>query len=216
MKIISALLFLALLVIGVAWLAIQNLPAWYQAGQPNHSALQLSKQIEREGLARFWASRLADVTRGEIQLNQTEFNALMLASLKSSRNGRRILSVSDAVNTNLTDDGIEFGLVVDLQKAARQDAKTRRAIEKIQRIFPLLDDSHLFIGFTGTPIARNGEITFAEDMRINIGSIPLSRSLLESLGVPVQRAEELSLPIRYLTVQSPWALRRAYSANLIS
>ena len=53
-------------------------------------------------------------------------------------------------------------------------------------------------------------------MRINIGSIPLFRSLLESLGVPVQRAEELSLPRRYLTVQSPWELRRAYSANLIS
>ena len=202
MKVILALLFLVLLVVGLGWFAMQSLPAWYQADQPNHQALQLSEQIEREGVVRFLASRSADVMRGELQLNQTEFNALLLASLKSSRNGRRILRVSDAVNANLTEQGIEFGLVIDLQKAARQDAKSRRAIDKIQRILPLLDDSQLYLSFTGKPIARNGEIAFADDISMQIGSLPLSRSLLETFGVSGQRVDEMSLPLRYLKVSS--------------
>ena len=202
MKIILAGLFLILLVAGVGWFALQGLPAWHQADQPNQDARQLSKKIEQEGVARFLASRAADVARGELQLNQTEFNALMLASLKSSRNGRRILTVSDTINADLTEQGIEFGVVVDLQKVAKQDVKSRRAIEKVQRLLPLLDDSQLYLSFSGKPIARNGEIAFADEISVQIGSIPLSWSLLKTLGVPVERVAELSLPLRYLNVTS--------------
>ena len=137
-----------------------------------------------------------------MRLSETEFNALLMASLSSSKDGRRLLSVSDAINADLQDERVELGVVVDLEKAAKQDAKTKKRVDQLLQALPLLDKSKIHVAFSGRPIAKNGNLAFADDISMKIGAIPISNSLLRQLGVPLDRVSNASLPLQLMSIKS--------------
>lgn len=200
------LLLIAIVCGGLAtvWYSTQTLPAWYEDGvsQQDEVAQQLANQISGEGLGQFLGSKITDVMSGQLALSETEFNALLLSSLQSSTEGRQVLSVSDAVNAQIRDGELEIGAVLDLNKVAAIDARAREAVEEVSRALPLLDQSKIYLSLTGQPIARNGEISFSENFSVKIGSIPISSGMLEKFGVPVYKATQSSLPLKYMTVNS--------------
>jgi len=197
-------IFLTLGVAAYAWYSAQALPEWYQSekSREDQTAQQLSAKIQQQGTAKFLGSKFADVMQGKLVLSEPEFNALLQASLQSSRDGRRLLQVSDAVNARITDDGIELGVIVNLEKVAKYDAKAKKSVDKVLDALPLLNKSRIHVGLSGQPIARNGELAIAEDYSISIGSIPLSSSLLNSWGVPTERLASESVPIKLLSIKS--------------
>lgn len=227
---IFVILVVALIsVAAYAWYGSQTLPDWYQptpaqtqdqqavlgaasdgsnelaehAGAAQaHAIEQLTRTINEQGIGQFLGNKFAGVMRGELALSETEFNALMVASLQADPDGRRLLSVSDAVNARLRPDELELGVILDLNKVAQMDARARDAVAKVRDALPFLDRSKMAIAVTGQPVARNGEIGFSDDFTITIGSIPLSSALLEQLGVPVHKARSASLELRYLRVNS--------------
>jgi len=199
------LLVLVALGIAVAWYSAQSLPDWYQASDKSPQqrvTKQLSEQIKQRGVAGFLGDKFADVMNGQLILSQAEFNALLLASLESSKDGRRLLNVSEAVNAQIRDGELELGAVLNLDKVAQLDARSRQAVDKLTGALPFLDKSRMFLAVTGRPIARLGNIAFDDDFVIKIGSVPISSDLLSQLGVPVEKAASASLPIKYMTVKS--------------
>jgi hypothetical protein len=180
------------------------MPDWYEADQSRQEQVvdTLTDEIKQQGVGKFLGNKFADVMRGEMRLSETEFNALLVASLSSSKDGRRLLSVSDAINADLQNERIELGVVVDLEKAAKQDAKTRERVDQLLQALPLLDKSKIYIAFSGRPIAKNGNLAFADDISIKIGSIPISNSLLRQLGVPLDRVSNASLPLQLMSINS--------------
>ena len=197
-------IMILLVVAGLAWYSAQSLPAWYQLdiAQNDRVAEQLNDQIEQQGLGSFLSGKLADVIRGELVLSETEFNALLLASLNSSEDGRRLLEVSDAVNADLSVDGIELGVIVNLHKVANRDSKSKQAVETILQALPLLDKSRVFIAVKGHPIARDGNLALSDDISLRIGSITLPNSFFRQLGIPVHHASRSSLPLSFMAIKS--------------
>ena len=185
------------------WYSSQSLPSWYtQEEQESKAVGQLTDSIRKKGVSKFLAGKLADVMKGALELSEVEFNALLLASLHSTRDGQVLLSVSDAINAELRKDELEIGVVLDLNKVAEINTKYAKAVDKITEVLPLLDKSRLFIAVKGKPIAVNGNIAFAQDIGLKIGAIPISSSFLEQLGVDLNKASSVSLPIKYLRVKS--------------
>ena len=197
------LLLVAAFVAG-AWYTAQSLPSWYEQEKPQSQrvANNLSEEIKKKGVGSFLGGKFAEVMNGELNLSETEFNALMLASLQSSKGGRRLLAVSDGVNAQLRNDELEIGAVVDLKKLAATDAKSKKAVDKLTDALPFLSNQKLSVAISGTPIARDGNIAFDQDLSLTIGSVPIPNSVLKSLGVPVERATQESLPLKYLKVTS--------------
>jgi len=201
------LLFIALIaaaVLGAIWYSSQSMPDWYQPEQPHQQQVvdTLADDIKQQGVGKFLGNKFAEVMRGEMRLSETEFNALLLTSLSSSRDGRRLLKVSDAINADLQNDRIELGVVVNLEKAAQQDAKNKKRVEQLLQVLPLLDKSRIYVAVSGRPIAKNGNLAFADDISIKIGAIPISNSLLRQLGVPLDRVSNASLPLQLMSVKS--------------
>ena len=118
LRILSIIVVLAILVGGYAWYSAQSLPAWFD-DSTNHQdqvAERLSEKIKKEGVGSFLGSKVGDILTGKLELSETEFNALFLASLKLNEDGQKLLAVSDGVNAIVHDDHIELGAIINLDK----------------------------------------------------------------------------------------------------
>jgi len=204
LKIIVLLLLIFLVGSGVAWFSAQSLPNWFDESLPQEEQAveRLSAKIQRQGVTKFLGNKVDDVLDGNIVFDNTEFNAILLASLKNNRDGKKLLAVSDAVKAFIRDDEIEITAVINLDKLEKVEPKARKAVEKFDRLFPFLKDSRVALSVYGTPVARNGNLALRDDFHIKVGAIPISNDSLRSLGADVERANSTDLPIKYLAVQS--------------
>lgn len=204
---IRFLLIFILLLLGLAaafWFSAKELPDWYDKDRRQEIELsnRLERKIEAQGVNRFLGSKIAEVMNGQLLLDETEFNALVLHSLKRDPDGRRLLAVSDAVHVDLDDQGIELGVIINMKKVARADKRAKEAVEKALQVIPLSRDEKIAISIRGVPVARNGNIGFTDDFTISLGAIPLTSELLRSLGVEVDRVTRESLDVRNLSINS--------------
>lgn len=203
-KIILLILFLIISAATIAWYSMQSLPGWADdsKSQAQTNAEQLSEQIRTKGINKFLGSKVADVMKGKVSLDDVEFNAILLASLKSDPDGRKLLSVSDAVRAFIKDDYIEITAIINLDKLEKVEPKARNVIEKFDRFFPFLNKSRVALTVYATPIARSNKLAIKDDFHINVGAIPISNASLRALGVKVERANRSELAIKYLSVKS--------------
>ena len=188
----------------MAWYSSQSLPNWYQPESDQQQQLvdNLSQQISEQGVSNFLGNKVSAALNGQLEMSENEFNALLLASLQSSEDGRKLLSVSDAINVQLEDQELQLGVVVDLNKIARLDAKSKKAVDRLEEMLPFLNKAKLSLGVKGQPVARDGEIGFADNFSIRIGALPISSRILEQLGVSIHKVSQATLPIRNLKVTS--------------
>ena len=118
------------------------------------------------------------------------------------RDGRKLLKVSDGVRAFLRDGEIEVSAVINLNKLERVEPKARRALEKFDQLFWVIEDGRIALSLFGTPVARRGGIGIKDTFHVKIGAIAFSNDTLRSLKVPVERANEAELAIRYLSLKS--------------
>lgn len=203
MRFLLILLGLIVLVLAFGWYKIQSLPDWYETNNQAHEKVvnDLSKQISQQGVGGFLAGKFADVMDGKLQLNQTEFNALLLASLQNSRDGKRLLRVSDDVRAIITKENLEIGAVIDLDKLSSEDPELGKKVRKLVHYLPLWEKNSVYIAVLGEPIARQGELAITDNLSLKIGAIPIGNNVLRQLGVPLEEIARKSLPLRYLSVQ---------------
>lgn len=198
------IVFVALAGLGFAWYSAQTLPDWYQADAPieQQAAQKLLEKIQQQGTSKMLGDKFSDLMTGQVTLTEAEFSALFQASLYSSRDGKRLLSVSDGINAQITEDAIELGVVFNLEKISKLDARAKEKVEKVLDALPLLAESRVFVGIKGVPMARNGELAIGDDYSIKIGSLALSDKFLSDVGVPVDLLTSKSLAINLMTVTS--------------
>ena len=160
MKFIGISLVVILLALGVVWYSMQSLPTWFdeQANQEQQVADALSKKISEQGVEAFLGNKILELVRGQVSFDETEFNALLIASLKLHEDGQKLLQVSDGVRAILHEDEIEIAAVINLDKVEKIDPKARKAVERFDKFFFFLDDARLAISVYGTPVVRNGSI----------------------------------------------------------
>jgi len=204
LRIVIIVVFLAAVVAGYLWYSAQSLPDWYQQNQKQADQVteQLVEQVRREGVANFLGNKFADVMNGKVVLSETEFNAIFLASLKADKDGRKLLSVSDAVKATIHKDHIELGAIINLDKVEKINPKARQGVEKVNRLFPFLHNSRVSVSVFGNPVARQGQVGIKDDFHIKVGAIPISNHSLKQLGAEVERANATNLSLKYLSVQS--------------
>jgi hypothetical protein len=202
LRIFAFLFLIAVAVAGYVWYSAQSLPKWFdqEASQQEQAANALSQRIEQQGISKFLGNKVEQVLNGKVTFSEAEFNAIMLASLKSDEDGRKLLQVSDAVKAFINKDQLELSAIINLDKVEKIDPKARKAVEKLDRIFPFLNDSRVALTVYGTPIVRNGNLALKDDFHIKVGAIPISNSSLRQLGAKVERANTTDLPIKYLSI----------------
>ena len=204
MKFIGILLVVILLALGVVWYSMQSLPTWFdeQTNQEQQVADALSKKISEQGVEAFLGNKILELVRGQVSFDETEFNALLIASLKLHEDGQKLLQVSDGVRAILHEDEIEIAAVINLDKVEKIDPKARKAVERFDKFFFFLDDARLAISVYGTPVVRNGSIAIKDDFHIKVGAIPISNSTLRQLGIEVERANDSELVLQLLNLSS--------------
>ena len=204
MKFIGVFLAILLLGAAVAWYSMQSLPSRFneQASKEQQAVDALSQKISEQGVDAFLGDKIVDLVRGQIVFNETEFNALLLASLKLNADGQQLLQVSDGIHATLNKDEVEIATVINLDKVEQINPQAREAVESFDKFFFFLDDSRLAVSIYGTPVVRNGRLAIKDDFHIKVGAIPISNSTLKQLGVEVERANESELALRLLTLSS--------------
>lgn len=203
-KIIFFIFFIIIAAAIGAWYSMQSLPNWAEKDAPHAQSTidELSERIRSKGIANFLGNKAGDILKGEVSFDNVEFNAILLASLKSDEDGRKLLSVSDSVRAFIKADQLQITAIINLDKLERVEPKARKAVEKFDRFFPFLKDSRLALTVYATPLARNNQLAVKDDFHIKVGAIPISNDSLRALGVKVERANSTELAIKYLSVKS--------------
>jgi len=205
MRKIILLIILVLIVISVgAWYSMQSLPSWAdnKKTQEQLTTDNLSEKIRKEGIRKFLGRKASDVLKGQVIFDEMEFNAILLASLKDDKNGRKLLSVSDAVRAFIKDDHLKITAIVNLDKLEKVEPKARKAIEKFDRFFPFLKDSRVALSIYVTPIARKNKLAIKDDFHIKLGAIPISNDSLRALGAKLDRVNSTEMAVKYLSIKS--------------
>lgn len=202
------ILFIVLLLVvaGAAymWFSVRSIPADYQAWEAEKAQRieRLGRKIEDQGTAKFLGDKFADVLRGEVVFDEDEFNALLLASLASHEDGRRLLAVSDVVRADLRNGEIEVGAIVNMNKLREVEPRAKEAFEQALAVLPFDPGDKIFVAAIGTPIARGGNLAVDSDARLQIGALPISNQLLKRVGFPVEKISSESVPLKSLSIRS--------------
>ena len=202
LRFFAFLLLLVIAVSGYIWYSAKSLPNWFNqdSSKQEHVAESLNQKTKQQGVEKFLEGKVGQVLNGRVTFSEVEFNAIMLASLQADEDGRQLLAVSDAVKAFINNDQLELNVIINLDKVETIDPKARKAVEKLDRIFPFLNDSRVAVTVYGTPIVRNGNIAIKDDFHIKVGAIPISNSALRQLGAEVERANTTDLPLKYLSI----------------
>ncbi|MFQ3247116.1 MAG: hypothetical protein ACI9SP_003771 [Arenicella sp.] len=204
LRFLAFLFLLAIAVTGYVWYSAQSLPKWVsqESSQQDQAVEALSQKIEKQGISKFLGNKVDQVLNGKVTFSEVEFNAIMLASLEADEDGQKLLAVSDAVKAFINKDQLELSAIINLDKVEKIDPKARKAVEKLDRIFPFLNNSRVALTVYGTPIVRNGNLAIKDDFHIKVGAIPISNSSLRQLGAKVERANTTDLAIQYLSISN--------------
>lgn len=162
----------------------------------------LTAKIEQQGVPKFLGDKFADVLSGEVRLDEAEFNALLLASLRDHPDGRRLLAVSDVVYAELKNQRIEVGAVINFAKVKKADARSREAIQRLLKVLPFAADETIYLAVEAQPIVREGGLAISDNLSLRVGSIPIPNALLVRAGLPLHKVEEESLALRRLALKS--------------
>ncbi len=198
---------LAMLIVAIALsvygiYSARALPSWFDEGKANgqYADDAINKQLGRG--ADLLAQKSLDILRGRVAFNEEEFNALVLASLKADKDGRRLLTVSDGIRVFLRDGEIEISAVINLNKLGKMEPKVRDAIEKFDRFFWVIEDGRVAVTLFGTPVVRRGGLAVKDTFYAKVGDVEFSNQTLRSLKVPVDEANKNELVIEYLSLKS--------------
>lgn len=197
--ILSLVLFMG---VGYFAYSAQAKPAWAKSEQNQQKTVQaLKNKIEKQGVNKFLGEKFAQVMSGRLVLSDTEFTALVNASLLRHKNGRRLLSVTDSVGARSFQSGLQVNAVVNVDKVEKADPKAKEVLDAITRYVPV-SGQKLYLSVKGEPVARNGQIGFTENVSVTIGTITLPAEYLKQLGVPLHEISKQSLPLKNLRIKS--------------
>jgi hypothetical protein len=140
-----------------------------------------------------------------VSLNAQDFNQLIQSEISSQLQSRKISPVLPHIQTNLENNNLELGTVINpaklktLDLPRRQQAMVARVVSK----FPQLKDQEIYIGIEGKPQLENGQLTLPNNSQVRIGNLTFSLSeVAQKLGVPRDRLQQsLNLNIDELNLQ---------------
>ena len=118
-----------------------------------------------------------------LRLTEEELHELLIAQAAADADGRELLDKVREVRVSVADGELSVGAVVDA-RALRAAAKEHgESAETVARWVTLLAEDQLYVGVTGTPVAREGGITLADGWRVGLGPLTLPiAELAERLG----------------------------------
>ena len=202
-KTVFAIVLVVLAVGAYGIYSARALPEWFDESKANtdFAGEAIKKELGNGGVD-LLARKSVDILRGRVSLDSDEFNALLMASLKADEDGRKLLEVSDGVRAFLRQGEIEISAVINLNKLGKVDPKARSAVEKFDKIFWIIEDGRIAVSLFGTPVVRRGGIGVKDDFHARVGEISLSNDTLRSLKVPVERANQSEMAVKYLSLKS--------------
>lgn len=201
-KTLLAVILVVISVLAYGIYSARALPEWFDESAANGEYVDqaINKQLGRGG--NLLAQKSLDILRGRVAFNEEEFNALMLASLKSDPDGQRLLKVSDGIRAFLRNGEVEVSAVINLEKLGELEPDVKKAMEKFDRFFWVIEDGRVAVTVFGTPVVRRGGIGVKDTFYVKVGEMELSNETLRSLKVPVEQANQAELSIQYLSLKS--------------
>lgn len=152
-----------------AWNRTTTVPRWYAADTTVPDATVSAKDLLAQRVTT--ANGQVQVTLNEADLNQ------IAASAAANSTAAPLLDATAGISTRIDRDRIESGTVVNLSQLPTDaiPAAGQTALRQLQDRFPMIANRDVYIGLSGQPQVREGQLRFGDDAAIKIGqmSIPL-------------------------------------------
>ena len=165
-----------------------QLPSWYtQSSKENVTSFdkQSKKQPQAEEVLRKVSDNLTAKTTGEVHLDASEVNSLIVSSIGKKENTKKFATAIKSTNTRIENGKISVGAVVEPSSIPIEELSVR----KETKVFQLLQrlpgkDKPVYIGIEGKPSIRNQEFSFDDTTRISLGyfSFPIAE-VSQNLGI---------------------------------
>jgi hypothetical protein len=199
--IITLLVLIIMVPLALLYFA-QRMPDWYDANEQQASQHAYQKLINKyQGTSgnKLIEDKVRELLFGELKLSEEELNALIFSTLSNSKDGRRLLAASDGLNAQIKQDTVEFGVILNLDKAAKVDSKMKSYVETLKENLPLIAGEKLYIALESLPTVSNGQLVFDEELKVKLGALSLSKKrllqLMAKAGVSENKLKELRINV---------------------
>lgn len=148
-------------------------------------------RVQRQGLGKPVA----------IQLNEKEFNDLVVTQIAEKAPKTEILQAAKGINTTIQNGTLETGAVINLSNLSTADLsqQEKALLQRITQTFPALAEKDMYIAIEGKPQLTQGRLQFDRNTKVKIGNISLTiEELANRLGVPSATIEQrLNLQLQF-------------------
>lgn len=119
--------------------------------------------------------RPASVSGSEVRVGEADLNTLVRRALEDSEDGRRALDLSKELRTEIVEGRVEIGVVINLSEIPPEELtdEERAHIAQVTRFLPFLGEQDLYIGVSGVPVARDGQVTVDRDVKVKLAFLSL-------------------------------------------
>lgn len=174
-------LFLIGLLVGTGysyWKNATSLPEWYKpSATAEPVTLSTAPSIPSSRSARVIQEQIKTAPPGVVQerLTASEVDNLIMAGLtKSSDKSQALPSAITGVKTQIQQNRIQTGAIVDLAAIEQMPSSSRtEIIRKILQVMPQLRGQPVYIGVAGRLVAKNGQPQLSADSKLQIGKVEL-------------------------------------------
>lgn len=217
--------------IGIAtffvWQQAMQLPSWYTESSSKKNVTFVNQETKKppqtEEVLRKVSENLTDKTTGEVQLDASEINSLILSSIDKKDNRSKFRDAIKATNTRIKNGKISIGAVIETSSIPVQELSAREQTKIIQLLQSLpVKEKSIYIGIEGKPSIRNHELSFDDTTRISLGnfSFPIAE-VSQNLGIPQdslnqllsQELQKLPIKLESINIQDEFLIIRGSQNN---
>lgn len=223
---LKRLLFLLLCFIGgmgavllFFWYQATQLPDWYttsptqytepfttaNALPPPNQNQQMQQEAQKQVLHKITNRLKGSKTKGEVQLDATEVNALIASGIAQTTDSSRLAKAVISTNTQIENGKISAGAVIDLRAVPLNElhAGEQAAVSKLLSTIPILKYRPIYIEVEGKPSIRNNQVNLDDTTRIKLGNLSFSLSeLSQRFGFSERRLnQQVAKKLKNLSVE---------------
>ncbi len=174
------------------WREATQLPAWYVSQPVNNvekaNTKVIADQVEQKIKAQTDRSKQSgNPANVEVNLTSAELNQLVAAKVTEKTEKSHLSQAIKGMNTQITDDRLRTGAVVDLSalKSSEVGDRGKTLLSELTQKFPALADREVYLGLEGKPQIDNGRLKFDATTRVQVGQLSFTvTELADRLGIP--------------------------------
>lgn len=139
------------------------------------------------------AAQSPDPDSVEINLDENEFNTLVVSNIVENAHSSPLLESAEGFNTTIKNGEVEAGFVLNVSQIPTDKlaAGERDVFDRAIQTFPFMENRQVYLAVEGKPSLEQGTLKFDDSTKVKVGNLSMTiAELSQKLGIPKEQLKQ--------------------------